>query len=414
MQRCGFVDTIDLQTFQIAFVCRQGFEHRPKWSSVQKAIQQIAAVQIDTISVVARSHHLTLRNRVHRYHPDKLWTTLRNREIFEHFAHAVCFVPIEDFPYYRHRMERFPRDCGSWYKGLLKKHYKLMDHVEARVKDEGALSSKDFEDPSGKKRNGFWDLKPAKIALDLLWNTGRLAVADRRGFQIYYDLPERVIPKKYLNKQVDQEAVWRYFLERNLDCLVIATPKDLVEYIRFSNFALDLKGNRMKTIEPKLQILEDEDIVKPIEVTDIKQPHYLLTRNLPLIEHIQDSNTPSSRAWFLNPFDNLIWNRDRIKRLFGIEVKLEAYTPKAQRQFGYYITPILWQNRLVGRIDPKADRASKTLIIHSMELNLSPEEMKEAIEPIRQELNRFKKFHELDTMQIKKTRPKSLKTALSA
>jgi len=408
------VTVFDIPTVQAAFTIRQGVDDEPNWSNVGKAVQEIAAVQIDTISVVARSHHLTLRNRVKNYHPDQLWIALRNRDIFEHFAHSCCYVPIEEYPFYWHRMNRFPLICGSWYKKLLNEHNRLMDSVEARIRNEGALSSRDFEDPSGKKRSGFWDLKPAKIALDLLWQTGRLAITDRQGFQIIYDLPEHVIPSKYLNQQIEEERVWRHFMERNLDCLVIASAKDLVEYITFSNLALETKGNRTKTIESKLRILEGEDVVMQVEAANLKQPHYMLTKNQSFIHRIHDRRYSSTRVWFLNPFDNIVWNRNRVQRLFGVEVKLEAYTPKAQRRFGYYVTPILWKHRIIGRIDPKADRAKSSLILHNVEVNLPRNELSDAIEPINQELERYKEFHGLETIQINNTKPAKLKSQLHA
>ncbi|MFW9831736.1 MAG: winged helix-turn-helix domain-containing protein, partial [Candidatus Thorarchaeota archaeon] len=410
--RCASMDYLDIPLLQAAFTIRQGLVDDSLWPTVKKAIQQIAAVQIDTISVVSRSHHLTLRNRVQNYQSAQLWDSLRNREIFEHSAHAWCFVPIEEYPYYRYRMKRFSTHCNSWAKQLLKKHNKLMDAVENRIRNEGALSSKDFEDPTGKKRTGFWDLKPAKIALNLLLSTGRLAVADRQGFQIIHDLAERVIPSQYLDQHIEQDQIWRYFLKRNLDCLVVATAQDLTDYITFGNFALDIEGNRIRTVEMKLRILEQEDLVMKVEIPKMKRQHYILTSNKEFIEKVQDYRHSSSHVWFLNPFDNVLWNRDRVERVFGVEIKLEAFTPKAQRKFGYYVTPILWQHRIIGRIDPKVDRANNTLILRNIELFVRKNEIPEVIEPLQQELNRFKSFHSVENLQIEKAKPEKLKTIL--
>jgi uncharacterized protein YcaQ len=365
------VEPFDIPLLRAAFSIRQGLDDAPPWTTVQKAVQQIAAVQIDTISVVARSHHLTLRNRVQHYHPNQVWDALRNRQIFEHFAHACCFVPIEEYPYYRYRMERFPTFCANWEKSQLHKHKDLMNTIEARIRNEGPLSSKDFEDPSGKKRGGFWDWKPAKRALDLLWQTGRLSITERYNFQRIYDLPEHIIPSKYLDEHVDQDQVWRHFMERNLDCLVACTPRDLYKYIAYQNFALDIRRNRTKTMQKHLEILEQEDVVTKIEVLKTKGQYYALTRQLPFLHQVQDRRSSPSRAWCLTPFDNLLWNRQRVKEIFGINLKLEAYTPPQERKFGYYETPILWQHQLIGRIDPKADRATNTLIIQNMEVRLS-------------------------------------------
>lgn len=407
------MEQLDIPLIRAAFTIRQGLDNKPPWKTVHEAVQHIAAAQIDTISVVARSHHLTLRNRVQNYHPYQVWTALRDGKVFEHFAHACCVVPIEEYPYYRHRMHRFFTHGNNWEKNLYTKHKDLMDDVEHRIRNEGPLSSKDFEDPSKKKRGGFWDWKPAKVALDLLWQTGRLAVADRIGFQRVYDLPERVIPSQYLDRHVDQDEVWRHFLQRNLDCLVAGTAKDLSDYITFGNFALDLRGNRTKTIEEKLQTLKHEDLVTQVDIPHVKTPYYVLIRNLPFIHKVQDRRRTADRAWFLNPFDNVLWNRPRVHRLFDVDVKLEAYTPPAQRQFGYYVTPILWQHQIIGRLDPKADRNSNTLLIQNIEVTLPRKQQAAVIPHIKQELERFRQFHTLEKIQINKTTPRNLKTQLS-
>jgi len=407
------VEQLDIPLIRAAFTIRQGLDDKPPWKTVPEAVHQIAAVQIDTISVVARSHHLSLRNRVQQYRPDQVWTALREGKVFEHFAHACCVVPIEEYPYYRHRMHRFPTHGNTWEKNLYAKHKDLMDDVEDRIRNEGPLSSKDFDDPSKKKRGGFWDWKPAKVALDLLWQTGRLAIADRIGFQRVYDLPERVIPSQYLDRHVDPDEVWRHFLERNLDCLVVSTVTDLSNYISFGNFALDIKGNRKKTLEEKLQSFIQDDLVTQVEIPKTKTPYYVLTRNLPFIHKVQDRRSTSDRVWFLNPFDNVLWNRARVQRLFDVEVKLEAYTPPAQRQFGYYVTPILWQHKIIGRLDPKADHTSNTLIIQNIELTLPRKQQPEVIPHIKQELERFKQFHTLEKIQMDKAIPRKLKTQIS-
>lgn len=406
------MEELGIPLIRAAFTIRQGVDDKPPWKTVPEAVHQIAAVQIDTISVVARSHHLTLRNRVQRYRPDQVWTALRDGKVFEHFAHACCVVPIEEYPFYRHCMHRFPTHANNWEKSLYAKYKDLMDDVEHRIRNEGPLSSKDFDDPGKKKRSGFWDWKPAKVALDLLWQAGRLAVTNRIGFQRIYDLPERVIPSQYLDRHVDQDEVWRHFLERNLDCLVVGTAKDLTDYITFGNFALDITRNRTKTIEEKLLMLMQEDLVTQVEIHNAKAPYYVLTRNLPFIHNVQDRRSTSDRVWFLNPFDNVLWNRARVQRLFDSEVKLEAYTPPAQRQFGYYVTPILWQHQIIGRLDPKADRNSSTLIIQNLELTLPRNQQPEVIPHIKQELERFKVFHTLGRIQINKTTPRNLKTQL--
>ncbi|MFX1565361.1 MAG: winged helix-turn-helix domain-containing protein [Promethearchaeota archaeon] len=408
----------DLPTLQAAFTIKQGFDDEPPWSTVRQAIQEIAAVQIDSISVVTRSHHLTLRNRVRNYQPDKLWKALRERQVFETWAHACCVVNIEDYPYYWYRTQRDPSTFHAWYRNLFNKHKDLMDFVEARIRDEGPLSSRDFEDPSGKKRGGFWDWKPAKVALDLLWNTGRIAVRERMNFQRIYDLTERVIPSKYYDQKVDQDQVWRFFLEKCLDCLVASTPKQLLEYISLENYALDYRTkkkprNRTKIMEHLLDQFEREDKVTRIEIPKTKHNYYVLTCQLPFLHQVQDRRHSSSRVWFISPFDNIVWDRRRVQELFGMNIRLEAYTPPAKREFGYYVMPILWQHHLIGRIDPKADRDTSTLIFRNIELTLPRKHISDVIQPIQEEIERFKEFHHLENLRIEQAKPASLKKQLT-
>ncbi len=415
--RRGPMEFVDIPSLQAAFTIRQGFGDDPLWSKPQKAIKEIAAVQIDSISVVARSHHLTLRNRVKDYQPNQLWKALRQHHVFETWAHACCIVPIEEYPYYWHYTQRDPSTFHSWYRNLYNKHRDLMDVVEARIRDEGPLSSRDFEDPSGKKRGGFWDWKPAKIALDLLWNTGRIAVQERKSFLRVYDLTERVIPSKYFDQKVERDQVWRFFLERSLDCLVASTPKQLLEYIDLKNYALDYGSeqrprNRTKIMEQLLGQFEQEDLVTRIEIPNTKHTYYVLTRQLPFLHKVQDRRHSLSRVWFINPFDNLVWDRLRAQELFGMKIRLEAYTPPAKREFGYYIMPILWQHRLIGRLDPKADRPSGTLILRNLEVDVPRNQLAAIIDPIREELERFKRFHNLSKVQIDRANPVKLKKQL--
>jgi hypothetical protein len=133
---------------------------------------------------------------------------------------------------------------------------------------------------------------------------------------------------------------------------------------------------------------------------------------LPFLKKVQDRRHSSSRAWFLTPFDNLLWNRRRVEELFEMKIKLEAYSPPAKRQFGYYVTPILWQSQLIGRIDPKADRKTSTLLIRNLEVNLPRKRIPEVIGPIQEELKRFREFHQLEQTRIDRSKPASLKNQL--
>jgi uncharacterized protein YcaQ len=394
-----------------AFLARQGLTLDPAWRTVHEAISQVGAVQIDTIAVVARSHHLTLRHRVQDYDREQLWTALRGRELLEYYVHGNSFVPIEDFPYVRHSMQRFHTRGYIWLRDSIPKYRDIMEKVRRRIQDEGPLTSRDFKDPEHRSR-GWWDWKPAKNAIDLLWWTGQIVVVDRTGFERVYDVTERGIPSEYLDRAVGAEEVWRYYLKRTVDCLVVATIDDIRDYINFHIYSLDKRQSVKRTLLEKIKILEQENAVVEVEVEDDPTPHYSLSDNLALIEKTQNNKSSRDRAWFLSPFDNIVWDRKRVRRLFGADVRLEAYIPKAKRQFGYFAMAIIWKDRIVGRLDPKADRKSDTLILANLELTLPKKEGRDALDAIREELAAFAAFHECEQLEIKRAKPAKLKGLL--
>lgn len=391
-----------------AFLFHQGLTRDPVWRSVHDVISQIGAVQIDTIAVVARSHHLTLRHRVQSYDREQLWTALRERELFEYYVHGNSFVPIEDFPYIKHCMQRFHTHGYKWLRNTLPKYQDTMEKIYQRIQDEGPLTSRDFKDPKHLSK-GWWDWKPAKNALELLWWMGQIIVVDRVGFERVYDVTERAVPSEYLDKAVDVEEVWRYYLKRVVDCLVIATVNDIRDYFNFHIYSLNKMQSEKRTLAEKVQILKQEDSIVAVEVEDDQTPHYALNSNLALIEKVQNHRASRDRAWFLSPFDNIIWDRKRVRRLFDADVRLEAYIPKAKRQFGYFAMPIIWNDRIVGRLDPKVERKTNTLTLENIELTLAMKKDKDAIDAIQQELAAFMAFHKCEQFEIERAKPAKLK-----
>ncbi|UCD96762.1 MAG: winged helix DNA-binding domain-containing protein, partial [Candidatus Bathyarchaeota archaeon] len=251
-----------------------------------------------------------------------------------------------------------------------------------------------------------------KSALELLWLMGKIVVVDRIGFTRVYDLMDRAVPSKYLDKSVDAEEVWRYFLQRAVDCLAVASITDVLGYFSFSVYALDKGRSRKGTIKEKVQVLEREDIIAEIDVEGSMNPHYIYRDNLALLEKVRNGEPLESHAWFLSPFDNVVWNRERVRRLFNADVRLEAYVPKAKRQFGYFVMPIIWNNQIIGRLDPKVDRREHTLTLVNFELTLPKEEWGDALDAIREELAAFMSFHECEQLVINRCKPAGLKNLL--
>jgi uncharacterized protein YcaQ len=288
-----------------------------------------------------------------------------------------------------------------------------MAAVFERIQEEGPLGSKDFKDTDPKRASGWWGWKPAKIALELLWSCGKIAVADRVGFQRRYDLTERVIPSKILDQSVNADEVWQFFLQRALSCLVIGTRNDIADYLGLHSYMFDLERNKKQQLDEKIQQLISEDLVIKVGLVDESEHYYCLAEAVPFIEEHKDQEAPSNRAQFLTPFDNVVWDRKRVTRNFGFDFSLEAYLPKEKRSFGYYGMPILWKDQLIGRIDPKADRLNQTLILRNAELAEAYQRSSDALEAIGEEIDRFMVFHHLDKLVIEKASPKALKEQLS-
>lgn len=395
-----------------AFLARQGVRYKSTWRTVHETIKNIAAVQIDTIAVVARSHHLTLRQRIPNYAPEDLWVALREHQLFEYLAHAACFLPIEDYPYYRPYIEEFHLRAHAWYRRRFEEYKETMTAVYERIRDEGPLGSRDFKDTDPKRVSGWWGWKPAKIALELLWSSGRIAVAERVGFQRRYDLTERIIPSKVLNRTVDPDDIWRFFLRRALDCLVVGTRNDIANYLGLRSYMFDSERNLKKQLDEKIQQLITEDAVVEVDLTDLSGHYYCLAQALPFIEEHTEKEAPSTLARFLTPFDSIVWDRKRVKQNFDFTLSLEAYLPKEKRTFGYYTMPILWKDQLIGRVDPKADRANKTLILRNIEVTSPYHESRASIDAIREEISLFMTFHDLDKLVVEQASPRALKNKL--
>lgn len=314
-----------------------------------RAIEHIGYVQIDTISVVERAHHHVLWSRVSNYRPEFLDQLMRERQLFEYWFHAAAWLPMRD---YRFALPRMNSEDGerNWFE---KSDRKLIRYILQRIRDEGPLRARDFEDTrSGKKE--WWDWKPAKRALEQLFMQGELMVSHREGFQKVYELRERVLPDWVDTREpglVDQAD---HLIDSTLRAHGFATQKSMT-YLRKSKVLRD-------AISEQLQAR-----------LDAKQLSSLTLVNNIIVyvdAELLDSNTPRSRAGvrILSPFDNAVIQRERGRDIFNFDFQIECYVPEAKRQFGYFCLPVLYRDALVGRIDCKAHRKEKRLEIKSVHI----------------------------------------------
>jgi uncharacterized protein YcaQ len=394
---------LSLETARTLAVVKQGLHRRPPLADKQAlldAIRQIGLLQLDTIHVVARSHYLVMLSRVGRCDRADLDALLYpDRCLFEQWAHAACLIPVEDFQRFAPAiLARRQRPLQPWlHRSLGEDSQEILDAVLAEVRERGPLASRDFADPRD-QRGTWWDWKPAKTALEILFEQGYLMVDRRENFQRYYDLAGRVLPANAGRPSRTVEDWRRWAAMRSVTCLGVATAVQVSDYYR----------QRVPATRTTLKAMAAEGAILPVEVEGWPDIAYLDPADLPLLDEIEAGAHQPAVTTFLSPFDNLIWDRDRVRDLFGFDYRAEMYTPVAQRQYGYYVMPILHHGRLVGRLDPKADRKTGTLIVHAIYLEPGRPRDDELLAGIASALHEFMAFHGSERLRIERSEPEAL------
>jgi uncharacterized protein YcaQ len=314
-----------------------------------RAIEHIGYVQIDTISVVERAHHHVLWSRVSNYQPKLLDQLVKERKVFEYWFHAASWLPMTDYRFALPRMNKMNGERG-WFENCDKK---LIRQVLERIRQEGPLRARDFED-SRKGKKQWWDWKPAKQALEQLFMQGELMVGSRQGFQKVYDLPERVLPDWVDTREPGIEEYASHLIDTALRAHGFATQKS-ISYLR--------KGQALRdAIRDQLQFRIDDGSL----VTVVLNDNSLIYADAELLETRAPRSSANVRI--LSPFDNAVIQRERGRDLFDFDYQIECYLPQSKRQFGYFCLPILYRHRFVGRIDCKADRKQKRLEVKSIHI----------------------------------------------
>ena len=323
-------------------------------ADVLTTIRQIHNLQIDTISVVARAHQHILWSRLGSYQTSWLDELHAEGQLFEYFAHAVCLLPIEDYPLFRALMlEKFIgwdniRDWGQKNTDTLAQ---ILDHIH----QNGAVRSSDFE--SNQSRGKWWDWKVEKVALEHLYYRGDLMIARRESFQRVYDLRERVLPSWDDAQAPEYPVAVRELIRKAIKALGVATNTWAANYFYIK------KTEAAAAIEQLLL----EGAIFPVNIEGVKGgPFFVHADNAPLLEAALADQLPATHTTILSPFDPLISDRGRARDLFDFDYSIECYTPAPKRKYGYFILPILHRGRLVGRLDAKAWRKEGRLQVISL------------------------------------------------
>ncbi|MEX1126703.1 MAG: crosslink repair DNA glycosylase YcaQ family protein [Acidimicrobiia bacterium] len=313
----------------------------------RRVLDRVLVIQLDSVNVFSRTHYLPFFSRLGGYDRAALdqWFW-RSGEMFEYWGHMASVLPVGDHRLFRWRMER----GYIWDRAeqLVADRPGYLEAVFEQVRDRGPLQTSDLDDPGEKDRtsNPMWNWSHGKVALEMLFVQGKISAADRRNFVRMYDLAERVIPEVHLEAPaVPQEEAQSDLLERSALALGVGTADDVADYYRI----------RMPQARPLLKRLVAEGRLVEVEVRGWDRPALLHP----------DARLPRSvegRA-VLSPFDNLIWYRDRVERIWDFFYRIEIYVPEPKRVHGYYVLPFLLDGDLVGRVDLKTDRKAGALLV---------------------------------------------------
>ncbi|MFJ3794663.1 winged helix-turn-helix domain-containing protein [Streptomyces sp. NPDC090088] len=331
----------------------QGFLGAPdRRSGVRGVLRHLGAVQLDTISVLARSHELIPYARLgsvgRRTVEDAYWTTgsagasPTSPHAFEYWSHAACILPIEEWPHFAFRRRAY-RDRPHWAHELPDGVY---DQVIKQLRTEGPLTATELG--GAKKTSEWWDWSGTKVAVERALMYGEVVCVERRGWKRVYDLAERAVPRALLHDELDDTECLRRLVRLAGQSLGVGTRADIADYHR-------LKGEQVDAV------IADSGLV-PVEVEGWSKPAWADPAAL--------ATPPRGRhrTTLLSPFDSLIWDRARTERIFGFTHRLEAYVPKPKRVHGYYAMPVLAGGRLVGRVDP-AREGSDILVARQVTLD---------------------------------------------
>ncbi|WP_189537970.1 winged helix-turn-helix domain-containing protein [Streptomyces roseolilacinus] len=360
----------------------QGFLGAPdRRAGVRGVLRHLGAVQLDTISVLARSHELVPYARLgavgRRTVEAAYWT---GRHAFEYWSHAACVLPIEEWPHFAFRRRAYRRH-PQWHQDLPDGAY---DAVIEQLRAQGPLTATEL---GGAKNGGeWWDWSASKIAVERALMYGEVVCVERRGWKRVYDLAERAVPADLLHDELDDAECLRRLVRLAGQALGVGTRADIADYHR-------IKGEQFDAV------VADSGLV-PVRVQGWDKPAWADPAVL------EGEPRGRHRTTLLSPFDSLIWERARTERIFGFTHRLEAYVPKQKRIHGYFAMPLLAGGRLVGRVDPA--REGTTLVARQLSL-AGPR----AIAPMAKALREAAEWVGCDSVRIERTNRPDLTPALT-
>lgn len=345
------------------FLAKHGLDDPPKGAGrgadLASVIDSLGFVQVDSINTVARAHHMILFARRPAYRETSLKKLLeKDRQLFEHWTHDAAVIPTGFFPHWR---LKFARDAerlrGRWQKWRRDGFQDKFDQILKRISDHGPVKSAEVGEDEVRGNGGWWDWHPSKTALEYLWRSGALSVCRREGFHKVYDLTERVIPDRHLAWFPDAAETIDWAAASALDRLGFGTSGEIAAF-----FDLITPSEAKQWCQ---RALADGRVLE-VDIAGIngQAPRrvFMFPETLDALAGVPD---PPSRIRVLSPFDPLLRDRKRAERLFGFHYRIEVFVPEPKRQYGYYVFPVLEADRLIGRIDMKAQKAADRLHVRA-------------------------------------------------
>ena len=365
---------------------------------VPAMLRRLGAVQLDTISVLARSHELVAYARlgpVPRERIERAYWHPRRPAAFEYWSHAACVLPIEDWPYYAFRRRALRARGMRWHQS----HQGTCADVLARLRAEGPLTATQL---GGAKNGGaWWDWSDTKIAVEWLLDVGDVICVRREGWRRVYDLPERVLPGDLLARDPSDAECLAYLAAAAARSLGVVTRADLIDYHRLREMTGPADRHADRVDEAAQAAGLTPVAVESAAGRGNRTARSALTMGWanPAALALADAGAPGRhRVTLLSPFDSLIWDRKRTRQVFGFEHGIEAYVPKPKRVHGYYAMPLLAGGRLAGRADPA--REGKTLVARQVTLDRAT-----AAEPMAQALREAATWVGCDNVRLERVEP---------
>lgn len=335
----------------------QGFNDpphaRPTLRTLDRVVERTGVLQVDSVNVLQRAHYLPLYSRMGPYDTDLLHraTGQRPRRLVEYWAHVQALMPVDLWPVMQHRMARYRAGRGKWWKSV---QDGLPEQLVARIRAEGAATARQLDDGAVRSREEWgWNWSDARKALDFAFMCGDLAIAGRnRQFEVVYDVPERVLPPEVLATPIPSpEEADRELVRRAARSLGVASARCLADYYRMRL----LPGGGERGAREAITELVDAGELRPVRVEGWSAPCFL--HRDAVLPRLVRART------LLTPFDPVVWERTRAEAIFEFSYRIEIYVPAHRRVHGYYVLPFLLGDRIVARVDLKADRRGGVLVV---------------------------------------------------